>query len=151
MILVQITMLLELTDIAKVVYLSTSGCLGLTVNSAKNRNFTVVVVCSTRFWWWWWIAFVVLLTDERCLAFFPAGAIVRDPHHRKSSTRRWRNLNLRRTWVQALLKLKLWPSIWWPTVVNLSMNHRCNFNPHLKFIFEMKIKSKFKFQIDIRN
>ena len=29
--------------------------------------------------------FVVWLTDERCLAIFQAGIIVRDPHHRESS------------------------------------------------------------------
>ena len=32
--------------------------------------------------------FVVWLTDGRCLALFPVGTIVRDPHHRKSPTRR---------------------------------------------------------------
>ena len=42
-------------------------------------------------------SFVVLLTDERRLALFPAGTIVRDPHHRESSTRREQGLNLRRT------------------------------------------------------
>ena len=41
--------------------------------------------------------FVVWLTDERRLAFFPAGTIVRDPHHRESPTRREQGLNLRRT------------------------------------------------------
>ena len=35
------------------------------------------------------------------LALFPAGTIVRDPHHRKSPTRREQDLNLRRTLVQA--------------------------------------------------
>ena len=34
--------------------------------------------------WWWWIVLVVWLTDERCLALFPDGNIVRDPHHRSS-------------------------------------------------------------------
>ena len=46
-------------------------------------------------WWWWWIVFVVWLTDERRLALFPAGTIVRDPHHRGSPTRREQGLNLR--------------------------------------------------------
>ena len=41
--------------------------------------------------------FVVWLTDERLLALFPAGTIVRDPHHRESPTRREQDLNLRRT------------------------------------------------------
>ena len=36
----------------------------------------------------WWIVFVVWLTDERRLALFPAGTIVRDLHHRESPTRR---------------------------------------------------------------
>ena len=35
---------------------------------------------------WWWIVFAVWLTDERRLALFPAGTIVRDPHHRESLT-----------------------------------------------------------------
>ena len=39
-------------------------------------------------WWWWWIVLVVWLTDGRCLALFPAGTILRDPHHRESPTRR---------------------------------------------------------------
>ena len=39
-------------------------------------------------WWWWWMVFVVWLTDERRLALFPAGTIVRDPHHYESKTRR---------------------------------------------------------------
>ena len=37
---------------------------------------------------WWWIVFVVWFTNKRCLALFPAGIIVRDPHHRESPTRR---------------------------------------------------------------
>ena len=41
--------------------------------------------------------FVVWLTDERYLALFPAGTIVRDPHHRESPTRHAQGLNLRRT------------------------------------------------------
>ena len=32
--------------------------------------------------------FVAWLTDERRLALFPAGTIVKDPHHRESLTRR---------------------------------------------------------------
>ena len=36
---------------------------------------------------WWWIVFVVWLTDKRRLFLFPAGTIVRDPHHRESPTR----------------------------------------------------------------
>ena len=30
----------------------------------------------------------VWLTDEKRLALFPAGTIIRDPHHRESPTRR---------------------------------------------------------------
>ena len=45
-------------------------------------------------WWWWWIVFVVWSTDERRLALFPAGTIVRDPHHRESPTHREQGLNL---------------------------------------------------------
>ena len=43
------------------------------------------------------MVFVVWLTDERFLTLFPAGTIVRDPHHRESRTRREQELNLRRT------------------------------------------------------
>ena len=39
--------------------------------------------------------FVVWLTDERRLALFPAGTIVRDPDYRESPTRRGLDLNLR--------------------------------------------------------
>ena len=59
--------------------------------------------CWWWWWWWWWrwwILFVIWLTDERRLALFPAGIIVRDPHHRISPTRHKQGLNLRRTWVQ---------------------------------------------------
>ena len=41
--------------------------------------------------------FVVWLTDERRLALFPAGTIVRDPHHLESPTRNEQDLNLCRT------------------------------------------------------
>ena len=55
-------------------------------------------------WWsWWWIVFLVWLTNERRLALFPTGTIIRDPHHRESPTCRKQDLNLRRTWVRALL------------------------------------------------
>ena len=52
---------------------------------------------------WWWIFFVVWLTDDRCLALFPAVTIVRDPHHRYFLIRGEQDLNLHRAWVQALL------------------------------------------------
>ena len=45
--------------------------------------------------------FVVWLTDERRLALFPAGIIVRDPHHRESPASREQGSNLRRTLVPA--------------------------------------------------
>ena len=43
------------------------------------------------------IVFAEWLTDERHLALFPAGTIIRDSHHRKSQTRRKQGLKLRRT------------------------------------------------------
>ena len=46
--------------------------------------------------WWWWIVFVVWLTDERRLALFSVGGIVRYPHRRESPTRREQGLNLLR-------------------------------------------------------
>ena len=39
---------------------------------------------------------------KRSLALFPAGTIARDPHHRESPTRHEQDLNLQRTWIQAL-------------------------------------------------
>ena len=44
--------------------------------------------------------FLVWLTNERCLALFPAKTIARDPHHRKFPTCCEKGLNLRRTWGQ---------------------------------------------------
>ena len=41
--------------------------------------------------------------------------------------------------------------VWPPIFSNFNLNHRHNFKPHLNFIFEVKIKSKFTFQIDIKN
>ena len=43
------------------------------------------------------IVFMKWLTDERRLASFPAGTIVREPHHRESPTHSEQDLNLRRT------------------------------------------------------
>ena len=43
----------------------------------------------------------MVVTDERRLALFPAGTIVRDPHHCESLTCREQDMNLRRIWVQA--------------------------------------------------
>ena len=76
------------------------------VSTSRRRSIYVVSMWSIVhwwwwWWWWWWIVFVVWLTYERGLALFPAGTIVRDPHHRESPTRREQDLNLRRTWVQA--------------------------------------------------
>ena len=42
-------------------------------------------------------SFVVWFTDEKHLALFSAGTIVRDPHHHESSIPREQGLNLRRT------------------------------------------------------
>ena len=49
---------------------------------------------------WRWIVFVVRSTDERVVALFPAGNIIRDPHHRKSPTRCEQDWKLHRNWVQ---------------------------------------------------
>ena len=42
-------------------------------------------------------------------------------------------------------------SVWWPIVAKFNLNQRRNFKPSLNFIFGMKIKSMFTFQIEIRN
>ena len=44
------------------------------------------------------------IRGERCLALYPAGTIVKVPHHCKSPTRCEQDLNLCRSWVQACLK-----------------------------------------------
>ena len=73
-----------------------------------------------RWWWWWWwwwwwcLVFVVLLTDKRCLALFLPGTIDKDPYHRKSSTRREKDLCLRTTWVQ------------WSCAVLITTTPRCH-------------------------
>ena len=43
------------------------------------------------------------MTDERRLTLFPAGIIVRDPHHCESRTRLQKGLELCRACVQAYL------------------------------------------------
>ena len=42
---------------------------------------------------WWWIVFMVWLTNEKHLALFLVGTIVRDPQHRESPIRRKQDLN----------------------------------------------------------
>ena len=44
--------------------------------------------------------FAEWLTDKRHLALFPTGTMVRDPHHRESSTLTEQGLDLCRTRVQ---------------------------------------------------
>ena len=79
--------------------------LGIVSPPHFGYNFSRKMFFMWWWWWWWcwwWIVFVVWLTNERHLALFPARTIVRDPHHRKSPTG-CKDLNLCRTWVQALL------------------------------------------------
>ena len=59
-----------------------------TLSSHWPTKFLSKFMFRTTWWWWWWIVFVVWLTDESRLALFPAGTIVRDPHHCKFMTRR---------------------------------------------------------------
>ena len=54
-------------------------------------------------------------------------------------------------WKIPFLSVYMSTYLWWPIVANFNLNHRQNFKSHLNFIFGMKIKSKFTFQIDIRN
>ena len=89
------------------------SCLGLCMVAEEHHfrrsmlllflNLLLIYFETWMSLWWWWIVFVVWLTDERRFALFPAGTIVRDPHHCESPTRREQDLNLYRTWVQALL------------------------------------------------
>ena len=64
---------------------------------------SILDVSRKKIEWWWWIVFVAWLADERCLTLFPAGTIARDPRYLESPTHREQDLNLRRTWVRALL------------------------------------------------
>ena len=59
-----------------------------TFDSCFWRWELLVKIWTVWWWWWWWwlMVFVVWLTDERRLALFPAGTIVRDPLHRESPT-----------------------------------------------------------------
>ena len=47
--------------------------------------------------------FCGMVADEKRLALFLAGTIVRDPHHHESPTSREQDLSLRRSLVQALM------------------------------------------------
>ena len=58
------------------------------VKSDLNSKFVTVAELN---------CFVVWLTDERHLSLFPAGTIVRDPHHRESPTHHEQDMNLHRT------------------------------------------------------
>ena len=69
-------------------------CSRMVYNSLVSLMMTMMMIMN---------CFLVWLTGERHLALFPAGTIVRDPHHRESPTRREQDLNLRRAWVQAQL------------------------------------------------
>ena len=73
-------------------------------NSSISLSISLIVsfcqLIYTFWWWWWWwwcwwswswIVFVIWLTEERCLALFPAGAIVRDPHHGAHIWNFWNN------------------------------------------------------------
>ena len=58
-------------------------------------HYLSMMISDELFLWYGW--------PTKDGAFFPVGIIVRDPHHRESPTRREQDLNLRRTWVQALM------------------------------------------------
>ena len=59
-----------------------------------QNNFSLELLCKAFCGIiWWWIVFVVWLTDERCLALFPAWTVFRDPHHLESLTLREQDLN----------------------------------------------------------
>ena len=76
------------------------------IQCIKDLNYNheqITIMVNIWWWWWWWIVFVVWLTNKRRLSLFPAETIVRNPHHLESPTCRKQDLNLRRTWVEALL------------------------------------------------
>ena len=78
---------------------------------------------------WWWIAFVVWLTDQKRLALFPAGTIVRDPHYRESPTHREQGLNLAEPEFR-LSGMKLWSSDKHYTTAPWNWNGRIWWTPH---------------------
>ena len=71
----------------------------------SNKTFPIDTAIINLFHYIWGIGFIRIngivfaewLTDERRLALIRAGAIVGDPYHRESLTRREQGLNLRRT------------------------------------------------------
>ena len=85
---------------------------GKHVRVSFNKVASLKANHSKQVLWWWWIVFVIWLTDERRLAFIPAGTIVRDPHHLESRTCHEQDLNLRRTWS--------WGFVEWSCAVSLS-------------------------------
>ena len=62
-------------------------------------DISAVYYFNSRIWWWWIVSVVFSTVGSRLVFFLPGST----PQHRKSSTHCEQNLNLRRTWVQALL------------------------------------------------
>ena len=54
-------------------------------------------------------------------------------------------------WNIFFVNITFFCAVWWPILAKFNLNRGRNFKPHLNFIFDMKIKSVFTFQIDIRN
>ena len=85
----------HIKEYMKIKIFVTSWCLLMTLkyyNLINTKNLIKHHSLFMQIWWWswwWWIVFVVWLTDERRLALFPAGTIVRDPHHLESPSRVW--------------------------------------------------------------
>ena len=65
-----------------------------------------------------------LLTDERGLALFPAGNIVRDPHHCKSLINHKHDLNLRRRFKSCLRHVR--DSRWWWSLILISVGNNAS-------------------------
>ena len=74
------------------VYIYIYTCIYIHVYRLIHRLMMMMINC-----------FVVSLTNERCLALYPAGTIIRDPHHRESLTGCKQDLNMPRIWVQTFL------------------------------------------------
>ena len=90
--------LLSSVSLPLVIYLSGNDLLNMSC-FLKSSWMVVWKFCTQDLFLMNCFVLVVLLTDERLLALFPAGTMVRDHHHRESPLRRGQDLNLRRTWV----------------------------------------------------
>ena len=115
-----------------------SWCTFLFITSSDFRRMLDWSHRTILGWWWWrwrwWIVFVAWLTDGRRFALFPAGTIVKDPHHRESPTCReqdeyslilnsWFLINVRNSWNLAVIMFSKLPSYLYQRKRNILLSH----------------------------